>query len=123
MLKILHTSDVHLGMRFANYPEVQDELREARFAALAKCVEHANANAVDLLTVGGDLFDRTMVSMEAIARSADILKGLQNGLAVVLPGNHDFLSLEQGALWSKFCEAAADNTLVLTKLQPYDLRQ
>ncbi len=123
LMKILHTSDVHLGMRFASYPEVQEELREARFAALAKCVEHANANSVDLLTIGGDLFDRTSVAMETLARSADILKSLQDGLVVVLPGNHDFLSPEQGSLWSKFREAAAGNTLILTKSEPYDLRQ
>ena len=41
-LKIFLTSDLHLGMKFAGYPEVQAELSEARFNALEKLVGTAN---------------------------------------------------------------------------------
>ena len=32
--KIFHTSDIHLGMKFAGYPEVQAELIDARFETM-----------------------------------------------------------------------------------------
>lgn len=41
-MKILHTADLHLGMKFAGYPEVQQELAEARFQTLERLVERAN---------------------------------------------------------------------------------
>ncbi len=42
-LKILHTSDIHLGMKFASYDgEVQEKLVEARFECLARLVSAAN---------------------------------------------------------------------------------
>jgi DNA repair exonuclease SbcCD nuclease subunit len=33
-IKIFHTADLHLGMRFAGYPDVQDELINARHETL-----------------------------------------------------------------------------------------
>jgi len=38
-LKIFHTADIHLGMKFANYPS---ELIQARFDTLSRCIEIAN---------------------------------------------------------------------------------
>ena len=38
-IKIFHTADLHLGMRFAGYPDVQDELINARYETLENMVE------------------------------------------------------------------------------------
>ena len=35
-IKIFHTADLHLRMRFAGYPEIQNELINARFEKLEK---------------------------------------------------------------------------------------
>jgi hypothetical protein len=49
-LKILHTADIHLGMKFASYGgEVQEKLVAARFECLSRLV------AAALLTYAGDL--------------------------------------------------------------------
>jgi len=47
VIKIFHTADLHLGMRFAGYPEIQNELINARYETLEKMV--AIANKEDLL--------------------------------------------------------------------------
>ena len=61
-LKIFHTSDLHLGMKFAGYPVVQKELTEARFKTLEKLVELSNHKKCNLFVVTGDLFES--VSLE-----------------------------------------------------------
>ena len=60
-MKIFLTSDVHLGMKFAGYPGVQERLVQARFDALKRCVDIANEKACELFVVGGDLFDRVFI--------------------------------------------------------------
>jgi DNA repair exonuclease SbcCD nuclease subunit len=35
-IKIFHTADLHLGMRFAGYPEIQNELVNFRSEKLGK---------------------------------------------------------------------------------------
>lgn len=68
-IKILHTADLHLGMKFARYnlkPEVQERLVEARFETLASLVEIANKQDSDLLVIAGDLFHNPRVSRKDI---------------------------------------------------------
>jgi len=60
-LKILATSDFHIGLKFTGYPDVQDKLIEARFKVLEKLVGIANDKNVDLFIIAGDLFDRISV--------------------------------------------------------------
>ncbi len=43
MLKIFHTADLHIGMKFNSYPtSIRDRLIEARFDVLDKMVQMAN---------------------------------------------------------------------------------
>lgn len=90
-LKLLLTADVHLGLKFSNYPEVQQELSEARFNTLKNVVELANEQKYDLFVVAGDLFDHQRVSERDIVNTAQIINEFQGKLVVVLPGNHDFI--------------------------------
>ena len=121
-LRIFLTADVHLGMKFAGYPEVQGELSEARFSTFASLVERANAEGCALFVVAGDLFDRTSVSKETIARAAHFLGEFQGQLAAVLPGNHDYLAHASRSLWTEFMERMGDNTLLLTEKHPYPIQ-
>ncbi len=119
-LKIFLTADVHLGMQFAGYqPAVAGRLREARFEALQRCVALANEASCDLFVVAGDLFERTTVPREIIARAAEIFGQFNGKLVAVLPGNHDFLSPSSGGLWKVFGEKAGDNLLLLTEARSY----
>jgi exonuclease SbcD len=121
MLKILASADCHLGMKFAGYPSVQNELAEARFLSLERLVDRANQEDCALFLVAGDLFDRVSVGAKDVRRAAELLNGFQGRLVAVLPGNHDFYSGNTSALWSRFSEAAGDRILLLLEPRFYDL--
>lgn len=125
-LRIFHTSDLHLGMKFAGYPEVQVDLSEARFKTLEKLVALANKEECDLFIISGDLFDRVSIAKRDILRASQILQDFQGRLVVVLPGNHDFISGDKTDLWLHFRDNAPANVLILNEeriypLQHYDL--
>jgi len=120
-LKILLTSDLHLGRKFTNCPEtVQERLVEARFACLKRIVEEAGRRRADLLLVAGDLFDNSRPAKRDIRRAAEILADFQGPLTAVLPGNHDFLAPDD-ALWKTFLEASGSRVLVLSERKAYPL--
>ena len=89
-MRIFLTSDVHLGMKFAGYPGVQEGLVEARFNALKRCVDIAKEEACGLFVVGGDLFDRVSVAKGDIQRAASILAEFHGRLVAVLRESHEF---------------------------------
>ena len=81
-LKILHTADLHLGLKFAGYPDVQNKLTEARFEVLKGLVDRANSELCDLFVLAGDIFDRVTVVKRDIRRCIDILNEC-DGLVVL----------------------------------------
>jgi exonuclease SbcD len=118
-LKIFHTADVHLGLKFGSYPEgLSRRLADARFETLARMVEIANQRKCDLFVVGGDLFDNLRVSQKDIIRAAKILGAFEK-LAVVLPGNHDFITNQEDDIWKVFQSAGQDRVLVLAEARSY----
>ena len=52
-LRILHTSDLHLGMKFSQYPDLKEELAAARFEALNTLVRTANEEKCGLFVIAG----------------------------------------------------------------------
>jgi DNA repair exonuclease SbcCD nuclease subunit len=115
-LKIFHTSDIHLGIKFEGYPEaVQEKLIEARFETLKRIVDMASEAKCDLLVVAGDLFHKVGVANKVVIRAAQILKEFQGKAVAVLPGNHDFLSQGKVDLWTQFKESAGDHVVLLEK--------
>ena len=118
-LKILHTADLHLGMKFAGYPDVQNELTEARFEVLKGLVDQANSELCDLFVLAGDVFDRVTVTKGDVSRCIDILNEC-NGLVILLPGNHDYTS-SQSELWDYVVKHGGDRLCVLEKKEPVPL--
>lgn len=120
-LRIFLTSDLHLGMKFANYSDAaRAALVEARFTCLDRVVAAANTAHSDLLVVAGDLFESVSASHGVIQRAAKSLGAFQGRLVAVLPGNHDFISGED-KLWTRFRDAAGDAVLLLDSPRPYPL--
>ncbi len=121
-IKIFHTADLHLGMRFAGYPEIQDKLINSRYETLENMVEIANKEECDLFVISGDLFDRVTMKVNEIFRAVKTLNEFNGELIIVLPGNHDFYTRDSN-LWDEFSKHAGDRVLVLKEPGVYDLSQ
>lgn len=119
-IKIFHTADLHLGMRFAGYPDVQDELINARHETLENMVEVANQESCTLFVMAGDLFDRTTLNVKDISMTARTLNEFEGELVIVLPGNHDYYT-HDSKLWNEFSKHAGDRILILKNPDIYDL--
>ena len=119
-MRILLTSDLHLGMKFAGYPEVRGELSEERFRCLDRIIAEANRRGCDLLVVAGDLFERVGASRRDIERAAASVGRFGGKLAAILPGNHDYLEPDD-ELWRRFRSASGDRVLLLSAPRPHAL--
>ncbi|MBM5822979.1 MAG: exonuclease SbcCD subunit D [Cyanobacteria bacterium K_Offshore_surface_m2_011] len=85
-MRLLHTSDWHLGRNFHGGSLLQDQA-----AALARIVELARERSVDAVLIAGDIYDRAIPPAEAVQLFNDTLAQLrETGAAVVaIAGNHD----------------------------------
>ncbi|QIG43273.1 exonuclease SbcCD subunit D [Nocardioides anomalus] len=85
-MRILHTSDWHLGRSFH---------REGMLTHQAAYVDHVlevvEAEAVDLVVVSGDVYDRALPQVDAVALADEALARLAHSRArvVLTSGNHD----------------------------------
>ena len=120
-IKIFHTADLHLGMKFAGYPEIQDKLINARYETLENMVKIANKEECDLFVIAGDLFDRITVKAGEISRAVKTLNEFEGELVMALPGNHDYYTKDSN-LWNNFSQLAGDRILVLKEPKVYDLK-
>jgi DNA repair protein SbcD/Mre11 len=119
-LRVFLTSDLHIGMKFADYPKAREQLEEERLACLARMVAEASARRCDLMVIAGDLFHRVSVPRRDIDRAAEALRSFTGRCVAVLPGNHDFLSPDD-QLWPRFKERSGDAVLLLAEPRPYPL--
>jgi len=120
-LRILATADLHLGMRFGGYPQLQESLVEARFSSLERLVAQGNERGCGLLIVAGDLFHRLSLPQREIQRAADALNEFHGEAVAVLPGNHDYYAGDTGSLWKSFRGRADGHVLLLTEPRVYEL--
>ena len=86
-MKILHTSDWHLGLELFGVDPTADQQH-----MIGEIVRIAREQQVGAVIVAGDVFDRAVVAPDAIALYNDAMRALclELGLPVVLiAGNHD----------------------------------
>ncbi len=86
-MKILHTSDWHVGKRLGRH----DRMEEHR-AVLDEVVGIAADREVDLVVHSGDLFDRPIPPVDSLQVALDALVRLGDGgrrPVIVVAGNHD----------------------------------
>lgn len=86
MIKILHTSDWHIGKQLHNF-DLSEDL-ELFFNWLADTIKKEN---IDVLLVSGDIFDQANPSQAAYKQYYNVLKRLVSlGIKIVITGgNHD----------------------------------
>jgi DNA repair exonuclease SbcCD nuclease subunit len=101
VLKILHTSDWHLGRKSGNFGKsseiVLKERYEDYFRSAEYIVDRALQERVDVFVIAGDLFDNSKILPDVLFRTENILGKLkENGIkTVVVEGNHDKPSTEE----------------------------
>lgn len=120
-IKIFHTGDIHLGMKFNGYgEEIRGILAESRFSSLENMIRKSNELDADIFVIAGDLFNTTQVSKRDIKRSVNILNGFNGACVLVLPGNHDY---DNGMmeLWDEFTKTPSEKILLINKEQRYFL--
>ncbi|MER8182165.1 exonuclease SbcCD subunit D [Kitasatospora sp. NPDC094015] len=85
-MRLLHTSDWHLGRSFH-----RESLHEAQRAFLDHLVEVVRTERVDAVLVAGDVYDRALPGLDAVALFDDVLFRLAAlGVPTVfISGNHD----------------------------------
>jgi len=83
---MLHTSDWHLGRTLH-----RADLREAQAGYLDHLVETVRSERIDAVLVSGDVYDRAIPPVDAVALCEDGLARLRDAGArvVVISGNHD----------------------------------
>ena len=116
-MKIFHTADLHIGMKFKSYGSFAKNLADARTEQLFRLVDTANKEKCDLFAVSGDLFDNLYVSEKQIKAVCGALSDFSGAAAVVLPGNHDCFD-GSGRLWNTFENTAGSNTYLLHTFEP-----
>lgn len=85
-MKILHTSDLHIGKYIGTY-----DLKEDTEYVLNQVVDTAIRERVEVVLISGDIFDRPNPFEEAIKMYVSFLKGLldKNIKVIAISGNHD----------------------------------
>ncbi len=89
MIKLLHTADQQLGVKFSGFGDKGRHLRQAVKESLRTTVDLALAERVDLVLIAGDLFDSNAVSRNLVDEALVQLKRLAPVPVCILPGTHD----------------------------------
>ena len=85
-MRILHTSDWHLGRSFKGVPLLDQQVRFTE-----QVVEVVKSGGIDLVVVAGDVFDRALPPAEAVEVWYEALDRIVDAGAqvVAISGNHD----------------------------------
>lgn len=86
-MKILHTSDWHLGKSLEQHPRIDEQIE-----VLEEIVHISNERQVDVILISGDLFDVYNPPTRAVEIFYKYLKKLSNNArrpVIAIAGNHD----------------------------------
>lgn len=86
-MRILHTSDWHLGRQFHNVSLLEDQRH-----VLAQIIEIVRDHQVDVVVVAGDIYDRSVPPAAAVELLDETVNQICNQLQVpmiMIAGNHD----------------------------------
>jgi exonuclease SbcD len=98
MLRLMQTSDLHLGARDIDLGEAAATLRDRRLAAFERSLALALSESVNVVLIVGDLFDSNAVTRGLVNRVGSGLASLAAAgiRTVILPGEHDRLDAVVG---------------------------
>lgn len=112
-MRILHTSDWHIGRTFHGRDLLADQK-----SVLGWLADLVSDEQIDVVVVAGDLYDRAVPSAEAVEACSMILARIRQAGAqlVITPGNHD--SAQRVGMFGGF--AAAGGLHLLTRISRLD---
>jgi len=121
-LKIFHTADLHIGMKFNNYPEpIKGALQQARLDSLKNMVKLADQQGCNLFVISGDLFNGISgIDKKSILGVVTALESFQGQCVLVMPGNHDYDN-NLVDLWTGFNNRVSEKLLFVNQEHPYSL--
>jgi exonuclease SbcD len=101
MLKILHTADIHLGMKFLGLGNKGASQREQLRATFKNVIATAINEKVNIVLIAGDLFDASQQpqrNIDLVIEQFNLL-GSNNIPICLIPGTHD--SLDSSSVYRK----------------------
>lgn len=118
--RFLHSSDLHLGRTFANFPEgIRHRLREARHGAIARLAAAARSGGATTILLAGDTFDAETPAPDTLRQALTAMREAADLTWVLLPGNHDSLAATE--LWRRIATDGPANLRALTTDAPVEL--
>ena len=100
MFRFVHSSDLHIGKPFGNFPEdLRGRLREARHGALARLARLARDSGAGTILLAGDTFDTETPTPQMLHHAMAEMRAAEGLTWVILPGNHDCLLADE--LWRR----------------------
>lgn len=118
--RFLHSSDLHLGRAFANFPEgIRHRLREARHGAITRLAAAARAGGATTILLAGDTFDAETPAPDTLRQALAAMREAADMTWVLLPGNHDSLAATE--LWRRIATDGPANLRALTTDAPVEL--
>jgi len=124
MIRLFHTADLHLGLKFTRGgygPALRERLVARRLESLRGMITLAHERGCHVFVIAGDLFDTPLVAKGLVREAAAILARFE-GVVAVLPGNHDYAQ-EEDPLWPTFVDALGEGHHLLRRETPCDLRE
>ncbi|UWR48366.1 metallophosphoesterase family protein [Phaeobacter inhibens] len=119
-LRLLHTSDLHLGKRFGQFDEeTRAALQQARQGTLARLAQVATTEGAGHVLIAGDLFDTETPSARVIRQALAAMAAADPVQWWIIPGNHDSGAAEP--LWAEMARHAPENVHLLMQPTPVEI--
>lgn len=110
-LRVVHTSDVHLGAYAGSSDAKWEERRELMETAVAGVINLGNELNADALIIAGDFFDNDRVTDETVRFAGQQIRRFE-GQTFLIPGNHD--PMDPGSIyWRHDLEAMAPRLTIV----------
>lgn len=110
-LRVVHTSDVHLGAYAGSGDGKWAERRTLMEDTFRRVIDLANDVGADALVIAGDFFDNDRVPEETVVFAATEIRRFE-GQTFLLPGNHD--PMDPGSIyWRHDMEAIAKRLTIV----------
>ncbi len=123
--RFIHSSDLHIGRKFANIPQdadgnIRGRLMEARHNAIEKLAAAARDNGAGHVLLAGDTFDTPTPSPSLVRQALAAMGDASDVTWWIIPGNHDNL---RGAepLWDMIASDGPANVRAVTEAAPIEV--